>query len=331
MERPLLRKTQLLVIGPAGHYVMRNLDSLRDRSDVCISNDPMELERLAGDAEVILFSGLGGAAVDLRRLWPYARGVRWVHSLAAGVEKVLFPELIASAVPLTNARGVFKRSLAEFAVLGILFHTKKVRRLIENQRARRWDDFNVSFADRRIMGVVGFGEIGRECALLAKGLGLTIHALRRNPQRSAADALAERVFGPDQLHEMLSGIDVLLCAAPLTTETRHMIGDAEFGAMKPTAIVVNVGRGPVIDEAALVRALGNARIAGASLDVFEHEPLPEASPLWGMDNVLISPHCTDRTDDPDWLDLSMQAFTDNLRRFQNGEPLQNVVDKHAGY
>jgi phosphoglycerate dehydrogenase-like enzyme len=226
---------------------------------------------------------------------------------------------------------VFKRSLAEFAVLGMLYHYKRVRLLVENQRAHKWDNFSVHFANERVMGVVGYGEIGRECAILAKGIGLKIHAVRRNPERSAGDPILERVFQIEDLHEMLAEIDVLVCAAPLTPETHHMISDAEFKAMKPTSLVMNVGRGPVIDEAALIRALQNNEIAGAALDVFEAEPLPESSPLWDMENVLISPHCTDRTVDPDWLDLSMQLFVANFYRYQKGEALENVVDKKAGY
>jgi phosphoglycerate dehydrogenase-like enzyme len=269
--------------------------------------------------------------VNFQDVWPYLKSVRWVHSLSAGVEKVLFPELIESPVPLTNARGVFKRSLAEFAVLGMLYHYKKVRQLIESQRQHKWDDFKVRFTHDRIMGVVGYGEIGRECALLAKGLGVKIHAVRRNPEKSANDSIVERVFKPEELHAMLAEIDVLVCAAPLTPETHHMISDAQFQVMKPSALVMNVGRGPVIDEAALIRALQNKQIAGAALDVFEHEPLAADSPLWDMQNVLISPHCTDRTEDPDWLDLSMQLFVENFYRFNKGEALENLVDKKAGY
>jgi phosphoglycerate dehydrogenase-like enzyme len=324
-------KTKLLVISPPDHYALRNLDALRNVSEISISNDQTELENSAPMAEVILFTGFSGSSVNLAQLWKHARCVRWIHSLTTGVERVLFPDLIASKVPLTNARGAFKRSLAEFAMLGILFHTKKVRRLIDNQREHKWDGFFVGFANGRVLGIVGYGAIGRECALLAKGLGLTIHALRRNPRKSATDPLIDRAFEPAELQEMLAGLDVLLCSAPLTPETHHMIGDAEFKAMKPTSIILNVGRGPVIDEAALVRALQNKQIAGASLDVFEHEPLPESSPLWRMDNVLISPHCTDHTENPDWLDLSMQVFIDNFHRYQNGAPLENLVDKKAGY
>ena len=324
-----MMKTSILVISRPDHYALRGLEQLRGVSNIFISDDQAELEKRAPEAEVILVSGATGAY--LPKIWNHARSVRWIHSLAAGVDKLIFPELADSPIPLTNARGVFKRSLAEFAVLGILFHTKKVRRLIDNQRERKWDDFYVGFANGRVMGIVGYGEIGRECALLAKGLGLEIHALRRNPQKSAADPAVDRVFGPAQLLEMLAGIDVLLCCAPLTPQTHHMIGDAEFKVMKRTAIVLNVGRGPVIDEAALIRALLSETIAGASLDVFEREPLPKDSALWGMDNVLISPHCTDHTDEPDWLDLSMQVFVDNFHRYQKGDPLENVVDKGMGY
>ena len=160
---------------------------------------------------------------------------------------------------------------------------------------------------------------------------MKIYATRRNPERSANDPVLDKIYPSDKLLEMLSAIDVLVAAAPLTPETHHLLSDAAFGAMKPSALVMNVGRGPVVDEAALIRALQAKTIAGAALDVFEVEPLPAESPLWGMDNVLISPHCTDRTVNPDWLDLSMQCFVENFRRFTKGQALENVVDKKAGY
>jgi phosphoglycerate dehydrogenase-like enzyme len=324
-------KIKLLVISPPDHYALHNLERLRDDADIDVSNNEAELETLAGPAEVILISSAAAKSINLAKLWKRAKSVRWVHSLAAGVDGLLFPELVESNVPLTNARGVFKRPLAEFAVLGLLFHFKRVRRLIDNQRERRWDDFHVKLADERVMGVVGYGEVGRECALLAKGLGMRIQAVRRNPQRSTTDLVLDRVFAPQDLLQMLAQIDVLVCAAPLTADTYHMIGEAQFAVMKPSAIVINVGRGPVIDEAAMMRALQDKRIAGASLDVFEQEPLPESSPLWDMDNVLISPHCTDRTEDPDWLELSLRAFIANFHRYRKGEALESVVDKRAGY
>jgi len=324
-------KTSLLVIGPPAHYALRDLAQFNDVADVTISADLGLLEALVPKADVMLWTGLAGKGVNLEQLWPNVTDLKWIHSLAAGVETLLFPALRDSAVLLTNARGVFRRSLAEFAVLGILYHFKKIRRLVDNQREHRWDDFKVKSADGRVLGVVGYGEIGRECALLCRGIGMKVHAMRRNPGKSSGDTLVDRLFGLDRLHEMLADVDVLLCAAPLTPDTHHLISTAEFGCMKSTAILINVGRGPVVDEAALVDALEQERIAGAVLDVFETEPLPKSSPLWDMPNVLISPHCTDRTEDPDWLELSMRAFIENFSRYRAGLPLANLVDKRAGY
>ena len=310
---------------------MRNLDPIRGSAEIFISNDLPTLEQHAPDAEIILFSGLTGNAVPFGEVWKRAPNLKWVHSLAAGVDKLMVDGFFDSPVPLTNARGVFKRSLAEFAVLGMLYFFKRVRRLIESQRAHRWDDFLVDWLPGKVMGVIGYGEIGRECATLAKALGVKVHATRRKPELSKNDPILDRIFPADRLREMLQEVDVVLAAAPLTHETRHLIGEAEFSAMKPRAIVINVGRGPVIDEAALIRALQEHRIQGAALDVFETEPLPADSPLWDMENVLISPHCTDRTRDPDWLDLTAQCFVQNFWRYIKGEPLKNVVDKKAGY
>jgi phosphoglycerate dehydrogenase-like enzyme len=247
-------KTNLLVISAPEPALLRILEPLRAKSDVFISDEQAEVERLAAGAEVMLVTGSARKSISLPTVWPHAQGVRWVHSLSAGVEKLMFPALAQSSVPLTNARGVYKRSLAEFAVLGVLFHYKRVRRLLDNQRAKRWDQFTVRVTDDRVMGIVGYGQTGRECALLARGLGMRIHALRRNPARSDHDPLLERNFDPNELQQMLRGIDVLLCATPLTTQTRHMISDAQFDVMKPGTLLINVGRGPVVDETALIRA-----------------------------------------------------------------------------
>jgi phosphoglycerate dehydrogenase-like enzyme len=324
-------KTNLLVISAPEAGLLRLLEPLRATSDVFVSDEQAEAERLAGAAEVMLVTGTARKAVSLAKIWQHAQGVRWVHSLSAGVEKLMFPALAQSSVPLTNARGVYKRSLAEFAMLGVLFHYKRARRLLDNQRAKKWDQFTVKVTDGRVMGIVGYGQTGRECALLARGLGMRIHALRRNPTRSDDDPLLERNFAPNELQQMLQGIDVLLCATPLTPQTRHMISDAQFEVMKPGALLINLGRGPVVDEAALIRALRSNKLGGAALDVFEEEPLPQSSALWDMDNVLISPHSTDWTEDPDALELTMRCFVENFHRYQRGEPLDNIVDKSAGY
>jgi phosphoglycerate dehydrogenase-like enzyme len=324
-------KPIVLVICPPDHYVLRNLEAIRGSAEIFAGNDLETIEQHAPEAEILVYSALTGNGVPFEEVWKRAQKVKWVHSLAAGVDKLMVGGLAESPVPVTNARGVFKRPLAEFAVLGMLYFYKRVRRLVESQRAHRWDDFLVDWLPGKVMGVVGYGEIGRECARLAKALGVKIHATRRKPELSKDDPLLDRVFPATGLKEMLHEVDVVLAAAPLTPETHHLIGQAEFAVMKPSAIVINVGRGPVIDEAALIGALQERRIGGAALDVFETEPLATDSPLWDMENVLISPHCTDRTRDPDWLDLTAQCFVENFWRYVKGEPLKNVVDKKAGY
>jgi phosphoglycerate dehydrogenase-like enzyme len=326
-----MAKPNLLVVAPADHYSLRGLEPIRDLANIFVGLDADFLAGHAADAEIILYYGAVGQGASFPEIWRHAKQVKWIHSLSAGVEKLLFPDLIESPVPVTNARGVFKRSLADFAILGVLYFYKKVRRLVESQRAHKWDDFRVDWIPKKVMGVVGYGEIGRECATLAHGMGMKVHAIRRNPGRSADDPLLDRVYGPEQLNEMLSRVDVVLAAAPLTPETRHMIGKEQFSAMKSSAIVINVGRGPVIDEQALIAALQSGQVAGAALDVFETEPLKPDHPFWDMENVLLSPHCTDRTENPDWLDLSVQCFVDNFFRYTKGGPLENVVDKQAGY
>lgn len=324
-------KVPLLAVFPPDHYALRNLDLVRAQADVAVGNTIEFVAQHGPSAEVVLYSGLSGHTVPFGEVWPHVTAARWVHSLSAGVEKLMVPGFRESPVPLTNARGVFKRSLAEFAILGILYFYKRVRRLVESQRASHWDDFKVDWLPGKVLGVVGYGEIGRECALLAHALGMKIHAVRRQPSRSKGDPILEQTFPPEQLHEMLRHCDAVVAAAPNTPETHHMLSDAAFAAMKPSTIVINVGRGPVIDEPALIRALQSGTIGAAALDVFEQEPLPRESPLWSMENVLISPHCTDRTHDPDWLDLSMKLFAENFERYVAGQPLHNIVDKEAGY
>lgn len=323
-----MSKPVVLVECPPGDYYLRNLDPIRDLADFRISIEHSFLKANAPDADAMLTVGMVNTI--LPEIWTSLAKVRWIHSLSTGVEQVLFPALIESTIPLTNARGVFKRSLAEFAVLGMLYFAKAVPRLLEQQRGHKWETFQVDWIPERAVSIVGFGEIGRECAALAKAMGAKILAMRHR-RALTADPLVDKAFARNELHQMLAESDYVIAAAPNTPETWHMLSDAEFAAMKPGAVIINVGRGTVIDEAAMVRALEEKQIAGAALDVFESEPLRATSKLWGMPNVLLSPHCTDRTRDPDWLDLAMRRFVSNFRRFIKGEALEFVVDKKAGY
>jgi phosphoglycerate dehydrogenase-like enzyme len=326
-----MSKTKTLILCPPDAYFLSVLDPLRERAELFVGKDRPFLDAHVADAEVIVSSGLTGKGTHLRDLWPEAKQVRWVHSLSAGVENLLFPELIESPVPVTNAKGVFKRSLAEFAILGVLYFYKHVRRLVESQRKGQWDQFMVQTLPGRTMGIVGYGEIGRECAFLAKASGMRIVATRRRPELGKDDPLLDRSYSLTDLNAMLAVCDVVVLSAPSTPDTFHIIGEAQLRAMKKEAVLINLGRGSAVDEPALAKALTEGWIAGAALDVFETEPLPKESPLWTLENVLLSPHCTDRTVNPDWLEMAAQRFVENFDRYSKGEPLQYVVDKKAGY
>ena len=254
--------------------------------------------------------------------------VRWIHSRSAGLDSILFPELVESPIPLTNGSGVFSPSLGEFALAAILYFAKDFRRMLRNQQQSRWEPFDVEEIAGRTVGIVGYGDIGRAVAGRVHAMGMRVLALKRHPPASP-DPLVDEFFRPRDLNVMLGRCDYVVVAAPLTPETHHMIGEAAFAAMKPNAVVINIGRGPVIDQAAMVRALTEGRIKGAGLDVFEHEPIPPGDPIYQLENVLISPHCADHT--KTWLDDAMRFFIEQYERFSIGQPLRNIVEKHLGY
>jgi phosphoglycerate dehydrogenase-like enzyme len=275
-------------------------------------------------ADVILNTDSSGTG--LRRAFPLARNVRWVHSLSAGVENQVFSEMADSPVPLTNARGVYRESLAEFVLAAVLFFAKDFRRLIRNQTTHRWEQFdNVVIAGQTI-GIVGYGEIGRAVARRAKAMGMTVIGCRRRPE---PDEIADEVVPNGRMREMIARCHYVVVAAPLTPDTRGMVGEAEIASMRSDAVLINVGRGPVVDEAALVDALRQRRIRGAALDVFNEEPLPGDHPFWDLENVLLSPHCADHVEG--WLESAVSFFIENYGRFISGQPLLNIVNKRAGY
>jgi len=228
----------------------------------------------------------------------------------------LFPELVESAVPLTNARGVFSEILGEFAIAAVLFFAKGLRRMVRSQEAGVWDQFDTVEVAGQTVGVIGVGDIGNAVARRAEAMGMRVMGLGR------AD-------GPERKRDLLARSDFVVLSTPLTPETRGFMGEAELHAMKPEAVLINVGRGPLVDEAALIAALRERRIGGAALDVFNQEPLPAGHPYFALDNLLLSPHSADHT--PDWQQRAMRLFLDNFERYRKGEPLRNVVDKPRGY
>jgi phosphoglycerate dehydrogenase-like enzyme len=294
-----------------------------------ITGDSAEsFEGVASQAEMI-FNWSGSLAL-LRRVFAMCPNLRWVHSRSVGLEKSLFPELIESTITLTNGVGVFSPSLGEWVLGAILYFAKDFRRLIRNQQEGIWSPFDVWVVQGKAIGIVGYGDIGRAVASRARPLGMNVLAVKRHGTGAGpADPLVDQIYTPDRRAEMISRCDYVVIATPLTAETRGLIGEAELAAMKSSAVIINVGRGPVINQEALIRALSDGRIRGAALDVFDQEPLPAGHPFYTLENVLLSPHCADNT--PDWLDQSMQLFIEQFKRFRSGEPLRNVVNKKLGY
>lgn len=317
----------ILVLADPAEPQLAMLNSLPNGTHWTAGQCPEAFAPAAATADVVLnWSG----SLDLfRRVWAMAPHLRWAHSRSAGLDGVLFPELVESPVPLTNARGVFSESLAEFVLGAALFFAKDFRRMVRSQAAGCWDPFDIDELSRQTMGIVGYGDIGRACARRAKAFGMRVLALRRRPELAAGDPQVDAVCPPDRILEMLPQCDYVVAAAPLTSATRGLIGAREIAALKPTAVVINVGRGPVIDEAALIRALEQGRVRGAALDVYDTEPLPPGHPFYRLGNVLLSPHCADHT--RTWLEDAMRFFLNQFERYRAGLPLLNVVDKRSGY
>jgi phosphoglycerate dehydrogenase-like enzyme len=278
-----------------------------------ISDDIASLREPLADADILVVAPRQGAL--LRKVWPYANKVQWVHALAAGVESLVFDDLMRRSVTLTNSRGIFADDLGEFAIAAMLFFAKDLGRMQRNQRAHEWAPFNVRRLDGATLGIVGYGGIGRAVGVRAEAMGM--------------DLITRGRRGGASLEDVLRASDYLVISTPLTNETRGMIGASELALMKRDAVLINIGRGPVVDEAAMIAALRNGTIRGAALDVFAEEPLPPDHALWDLENVLISPHCADHTDDAH--ERTLRFFFENLERYRRGEPLENVVDVHAGY
>jgi phosphoglycerate dehydrogenase-like enzyme len=277
--------------------------------------------------------------------------LRWLQLHSAGINHILDHPIMKSDVPvtrdvaITTVSGIHATPIAEYVFASVLAHRWQVPVWTHCQREARWPSGRWNLYARpelrdSTLGIVGYGSIGREVGRLGKAFGMRVLALRRSPGRSKEGyasrqsgdqegVIPEEFFTPDKLHEMLSKCDYVVVALPLTHETEHLIGEAELKAMKPSAYLVNIARGAIVDEQALVRAVREGWIAGAGLDVFEREPLPDESPLWAMDNVLISPHVAGFT--PRYDERATALFVENLGRYLSGEPLLNLVDKARGY
>jgi phosphoglycerate dehydrogenase-like enzyme len=284
------------------------------------------LDTIISDAHVIY--SWWGRTKDLESLWPKAVRLRWVQAANVGVDGMLFPALVESDVILTNAGGAADRPIAESVVGFIVAMAKGFPRMFRDQGAHVWGEYDTELIAGRRLLVVGPGPIGREIArACVRGLGMRAEAVGRTAREDDADF--ERVRGVDDLHAASAEADVVVDALPLTPQTHRLIDGDVFASMKPTARFVNIGRGGTVDELALIAALRDGRLAGAALDVFDEEPLPDESPLWDLPNVIISPHTSGNV--ADWQADFAAVFYDNVERWIAGRPLRNVVDKRLGF
>jgi phosphoglycerate dehydrogenase-like enzyme len=297
---------------------------------VVVRRDSYEgIENDLHDAEVVF-------TISLRpEQFAACHKVRWVHSPSAAVHQFLCPGLVESDVVLTNSTEVHGPVVAEHVIALIFALSKKIPQASEFQKKHVWGQeqiWNQGPHPREIagavLGIIGVGSIGRRVAQMAAALGMRVIAVREHVEKGRPDGV-EAVYPPSELNQVLRESDFVVVAAPLIPATEKLMNTERFAAMKSGAYLINVGRGPQVDEAALVDALRTKRIAGAGLDVFDREPLPADSPLWDLENLLITPHTAGLTEKL-W-HRHYEHFSSNLRRYLAGEPLQYVVDKHKGY
>jgi phosphoglycerate dehydrogenase-like enzyme len=288
----------------------------------------------------------GAPPRDLER----APNLRWVQLHMAGVDGLAeHPLYTASAIPLVTASGVHAATIAEYAITMLLALAHRVPRMVEWQGRgawppdeQRWPLFVPSEVRGATLGIIGYGSIGRELARMAKAaFAMTVLACKRDPSRRRDDGftppgtgdpdgvLPDAWLGPDGLPELLARSDAVVMCAPLTAQTRRLVGARELALMKPSAWFINVGRGASVDETALAQALREGRIAGAAVDVFAQEPPPAGHPLYALDNVIVSPHVSGFL--PSYDDKCTDLFAENLRRHLAGAPLLNLVDRTRGY
>jgi phosphoglycerate dehydrogenase-like enzyme len=273
--------------------------------------------------------------------------LRWVQLYSAGPDPILDHPLFQTSVIFTTSSGMHAANMAEYVFMMMLAWFHQLPRLLEWQQQARWPSNSERISlfvgeelRGKTLGIVGYGSIGREIARLAAAFGMRVLAMQRGADHrdhgflfpglgDPEGVLPDRYYTSDEFHALLSESDVVVIAIPLTPKTRGMFDAAAFQAMKPTAFLVNIARGDICNESALVRALEEKRIAGAALDVFHQEPLPPGHSLWHLPNLFISPHSAGLT--PHYDERAASVFAENLQRYLSGEPLYNIVEKTEGY
>lgn len=285
-----------------------------------------EWARLMAGAEV-MFDAFRPSSSNLPRRAPK---LRWIQYSSSGVgQMVRDMGLEESSVLVTNVAGIHARPLAEFVLLAMLYFAKQMPRVLANQRRHHWERFVGNSLRDKSLGILGLGNVGREVARLAKAFDMRVAGTRRSEGGTPEDYGVDVLYPGDDPRQLLTASDYLVLSVPLTPDTEGMIGTEELALMKQGAVLINISRGPVVDEQALVQALQSGHLGGAALDVVAVEPLPSDSPLWDMPNVLITPHSMSTVFGEN--DLAVDIFVDNLRRYLAGRPLHHLFDRARGY
>ncbi len=292
------------------------------RVRVAVATDKESGIKLASTAEILLGWNMSREVID------HASRLRWIQSTGAGVDKLIAAGVLDREILVTNSSGIHP-GLIEHVLAVLLAFNRRLHLAMRNQIRHYWDRSSRMMGaeiSSQTLGILGLGHIGSALATKAHALGMRVIGTKRTP---ATIPGVERVFPPEGLADVLGTADAVVIALPLTNATRGLIGPGQLRAMKPTAFLINIGRGPIIQEAALLEALREKRIAGAALDVFEQEPLPADSPFYDLENVIVTPHISGNS--PYYMDRAVSVFCTNLDAYLHGKPLQNVVDKKRGY
>ncbi|MBZ2167340.1 D-2-hydroxyacid dehydrogenase [Marinobacter sp. F4216] len=318
-------KPVVTVLTAPGEQEPPGMEAVRSRAEVRFACDEQTLRNTLPGTDVMMVTDFRTEA--LKAAWGSADRLRWIHATSAGVDALMFDELISSDVVVTNARGIFDRTIAEYVLCTILMFAKDFPGSIRLQMKHEWKHRDTERAQGKQVLVVGAGSIGRQIGRLVSAIGMPAHGIARTPRNEDPDFVA--VHGHDSLYEQLSHADFVVIAAPLTPQTEGLFDAKAFSAMKPTARLINIGRGPIVKTDDLITALRNGEIAGAGLDVFEEEPLPKDHPLWDMDNVTMTAHMAG--DFIGWKRALTDQFLENFDRWHGGQELFNLVDKALGY
>jgi phosphoglycerate dehydrogenase-like enzyme len=263
-----------------------------------------------------------------------APGLRWLQLSSAGIDRLADSPIARSQLTITTASGIHAATISEYVIGMMIAFAKRLPDAIRSQSESAWRPYWPAELEGQTVGIVGAGNIGARVGLVAKAMEMRVLGMRRSVERrmtgeEAGDPNVDELLPPSDLNYLLQESDYVVLGTPLTPKTRGMIGAHELALMKPTAVIVNIARGAVIDEDALITALKEKRIAGAGLDVFSQEPLPPESELWGLENVIVTPHISGGT--PRYMERVVGLFCDNLQRYAADEPLVNVVDPERGY